>query len=118
MNKPRFRPATAVFVIASQLLTMAVSVGPPSQAWADGGASPGPADREARRAACLQWLDRGYPSGLEEVSCRSEFNLPSPFLLVCARGLRLGFRDALQRDACVAYFADQGRLMADGYVKG
>lgn len=73
--------------------------------------------RAERRAQCLGWLADGYPSGLEELSCRTEFDLPSPFLLVCARGLRVGFRDAAQREACAAFFANQGARIADGYVR-
>lgn len=73
--------------------------------------------RSERRAECLNWLDTGYPSGIEEVSCRSEFDLPSPFLLVCARGLRLGFKDALQREACTDFFAAQSDQMRSAYVR-
>ena len=76
------------------------------------------AEREARRAQCLSWLDAGYPSGLEEASCRSEFDLPSPFLIVCARGLRLGFRDVAQRSACADFFVAQSWRIGSGYVRG
>lgn len=73
--------------------------------------------RLERRAECLSWLDVGYPSGIEEVGCRSKFDLPSPFLIVCARGLRIGFRDELQRHACTDFFAAQSDQMRSAYVR-
>lgn len=76
-----------------------------------------PAPRAARRAECLGWLDAGYPSGLEEASCVSEFDLPSPFLIVCARGRRRGFRDATQRDACVDFLSREAQRASEAYVR-
>jgi len=72
---------------------------------------------EQRRQQCLSWLASGYPSGLEEISCRAEFDLPSPFLMLCARGLRVGFRDDTQRAACARFFAARSAEIADGYVR-
>lgn len=81
-------------------------------------ASPEAPPIEARRQACLGWLATGYPSGLEEISCRDAFNLPSPFLFECARRLRTGFRDRTQRAACIGFYARQIERLEQGYVRG
>lgn len=72
---------------------------------------------EARRAQCLSWMVAGgYPSGLEEVSCRADFALPSAFLFKCARAQRLGYETELQKSACIGFFVRAARAAEDGYV--
>lgn len=71
---------------------------------------------EARRAACTGWMMSAYPSGLHETSCTAEFDLPSPFLFVCARAQRTGFDTETQREACRIMFLKAAEKAAQGYV--
>lgn len=71
-----------------------------------------------RRAQCLDWLERGYPTGIDEAACRSEFALPSPFLVTCARGLTAGYASETQRAACVHFLARASAEAAAGHVAG
>lgn len=59
----------------------------------------------------------GYPSGLEELSCRSEFDLPSQFLVLFARALWVGLRDTTQRAACAVFYAAQSLQIENAYTK-
>lgn len=72
---------------------------------------------EQRRAACVGWMMTAYPSGLEEVSCTAEFDLPSPFLFKCMRAQRVGFDSQTQKRACGLYLAQAADRVADGYVR-
>ncbi len=103
----------AAAVAALLCACLAPVLGAPAAAESAG--SPNP--REARRDACLGWMHAGYPSGIDEKSCRSEFALPSAFLFACARGLERGFRDGTDRDACALYFAAESVRMRNGYVR-
>ncbi len=73
--------------------------------------------RELRREQCVGWMMTDYPSGIQEVSCVSEFSLPSAFMFKCARAERNGYRDELQRKACMFYFAKASRNAQGGYVR-
>lgn len=72
--------------------------------------------REAQRMRCLDWMDRGYPSGLEEQLCRSEFSLPSAYLVKCGRALKRGFASDLERQACARFLAHASARAASGYL--
>lgn len=83
-------------------------------------ASPALAETDAyedRRARCLGWMMTAYPSGLEEVSCTVEFDLPSPFLFKCIRAQRVGFDNSTQQRACGLYLARAADRMSDGFVR-
>jgi len=72
---------------------------------------------EARRAACTGWmLEAAYPSGLDETWCTAEFDLPSPFLIKCARAQRLGYESETQRQACRLMFLRAADNTGDGYI--
>lgn len=80
----------------------------------------GPAAAQAldqRRAQCMGWMMRGYPSGIEETACTAQFSLPSPFLFKCARAQRVGFESARQRDACKLFFEEASLATDDGYIR-
>lgn len=72
---------------------------------------------EERRARCLGWMMTDYPSGLEEVSCTAEFDLPSPFLFKCVRAQRTGFDSATQQRACGLFLAQAADRVSDGYIR-
>ncbi|MEL6768974.1 MAG: hypothetical protein AAFP17_17475 [Pseudomonadota bacterium] len=76
-----------------------------------------PSTRAEQRLICLDYMDRGFPSGLVERLCASEFSLPSAFLMKCGRGLEKGFGSAQERDACVAFLAAASDRAATGYVR-
>jgi hypothetical protein len=71
----------------------------------------------AREAQCRAWAATAFPSGLDEVSCRFEFALPSPFLFVCARGQDRGYDSDLQRAACADFFTRAADRARAGYVR-
>lgn len=80
-------------------------------------AAPATGDERAElRLRCLDWMDRGYPSGLDEATCRSEFSLPSAYLVKCGRGLTRGFASDRERAACAQFLSDAGARAATGYV--
>jgi len=66
---------------------------------------------------CVGWMLTAYPSGIEEVACTAEYDLPSPFLLKCAQAQRKGFESTTQREACRLMFSDAARQTAAGYLK-
>lgn len=70
----------------------------------------------ARRSQCLGWMMTAYPSGLEEISCTAEFDLPSPFLFKCARAQRAGFESEMQMRACESFFARSAAQVQSGYI--
>ena len=72
---------------------------------------------EARRMQCLDWLQSGYPSGIAEKSCTNDFNLPSAFLVKCARAARLGYVSETERDACAAFHAAEAERASTGFVR-
>ncbi|MEL6481784.1 MAG: hypothetical protein AAFQ75_10065 [Pseudomonadota bacterium] len=76
-----------------------------------------PTTRAEQRLLCLDYMDRGFPSGLVERLCASEFSLPSAFLMKCGRGLEKGFGSEQERDACVAFLASASDRAASGYVR-
>ncbi len=73
--------------------------------------------REQRREQCVVWMMSNYPSGIEEVACVSEFSLPSAFMFKCAKAERNGYRDEVQRKACVFFFAKSASNAENGYVR-
>lgn len=82
--------------------------------WAGPTAQPDP--YEARRSQCVAWMMSAYPSGLEELACTSEFDLPSPFLFKCIRAQRVGFASETQIAACRLMFERAAEETAAGYV--
>ena len=79
---------------------------------------PEPADRARQREACVAWMLKGaYPSGLQEVSCTSEFGLPSPFLFKCASAQNEGYSSTGQREACALFLARAADATRQGYVR-
>ena len=73
--------------------------------------------RKQRQQQCIGWMMSNYPSGIQEVSCVSEFSLPSAFLFKCARAERKGYRDKLQRKACSLFFAEAADTARSGYIR-
>lgn len=105
--------AALAFGAAAPAAEFGAGLGGGAGAGAEDPASP----RERYRMQCLGWLDRGYPSGLAEKGCRSEFDLPSAYLVECVRGLRLGFESAGAREACALYLARASDRVSEGYLK-
>lgn len=82
-----------------------------------GGAAAADEAHALREAQCRAWSVTAFPSGLDEVSCRFEFALPSPFLFVCARGQDRGYESELQRAACADFFSRAADRARAGYVR-
>lgn len=72
---------------------------------------------EHRRKQCVAWMMSDYPSGIQEASCVSEFSLPSAFMFKCAWAERNGYRNELQRKACVFFFAKASNNAENGFVR-
>lgn len=81
------------------------------------GAAPATADLDERRAQCVAWMMNGYPSGIEEVACKAQFSLPSPFLFNCVRAQRLGFDTDTHRRACHVFFVQAAEATERGYIR-
>ncbi len=58
----------------------------------------------------------GYPTGLDESWCVSEFDLPSAFLIKCSAAQRTGFETLQQREACRVMFQRAADDAATGFV--
>ncbi len=50
--------------------------------------------------ACVFYVENGYPGGITQQICESNFDLPSPFTLKCIKQTVNGYKTKLDEDAC------------------